>query len=106
VATALLAVPNRALAEDQLCELIDAMLKLQRLAPFSPYVYIPAIDGKLAIAATERVEACRRLNLPGGDVLYANEEDAKVLSYYCNMTSHLFLMPAVVARLFHRRFQL
>jgi len=106
VATALLAVPNRALAEDQLCELIDAMLKLQRLAPFSPCVYIPAIDGKLAITATERVEACRRLKLPEGDVLYANEEDAKVLSYYSNMTSHLFLMPAVVARLFQHCDQL
>lgn len=100
VATALLAVPNRALAEDQLCELLDAMLSLQRLAPFSPYVFIPAIDGKSAIAATERVGACRRLKLAGGDVIYVNEEDAKTLAYYSNMTVHLFLMPAVVARLF------
>lgn len=100
VATALLAVPNRALAEDQLCDLLDAMLKMQRLAPFSATVFIPGIDGRAAIAAAERVEACRRLNLPGGDVIYCDEEDAKALSYYNNMTAHLFLLPAIVARVF------
>jgi len=100
VATALLAVPNRALAEDQLCELLDALLRIQRMAPFSQSVSIPEMDGRAAIAAAERVEACRRLNLPGGDVIYGDEEDAKALSYYNNMTAHLFLIPAIIARIF------
>ncbi len=111
VATALLSVPNRALAEDQLCELLDGLLQLQRLAPYSPDVFVPELNGapaigKSAIAAAERVEACRRLPLPGGDVIYTDEEGCKALTYYSNMTCHLFLIPAVIARLFQHCDQL
>jgi glycerol-3-phosphate O-acyltransferase len=106
VAIALLSVPNRALAEDQLCQLLDAMLKLQKDAPYSEDSFVPAIDGRTAIKSAEVISVCKRLELPGGDVVYADEEDAKVLSYYGNMCAHMFLMPAVVARLFQHCDQL
>jgi glycerol-3-phosphate O-acyltransferase len=106
VAMALLSVPNRALAEDQLVELLDAMLEIQRGVPYSEDAFIPEMDGKSAIKSAELVEVCKRLSLPGGDVIYADEEDAKVLSYYSNMCAHVFLMPAVIARLFQHCDQL
>ena len=105
IGLALLSTPQRALPEDDMIGLVDKLLKIQELVPYSPDVALPT--GRFAenMRAAERLESFRRFQHAGGDVIHLTEFDAILMSYYKNSILHLFALQSLVARFFQHREQ-
>ncbi|MBF0440313.1 MAG: glycerol-3-phosphate 1-O-acyltransferase PlsB [Oligoflexales bacterium] len=101
ISLSLLSSPQKAIPEDELFELIKCLLKLQNEFPYNDNLTLPpfeSFDQKLRLA--ERLESFNRFKHSGGDVLYFNELEAIIASYYKNNILHLFALPSLVARFF------
>ena len=103
VSTALLASPEKTLAEDELCEQVDSWMALLRARPYSEDVWIPELSGAETLAYVEKVARLTRIQHPWGDIIAAEGRDAVLLTYYRNSVLHLLALPSLIASYFQQR---
>jgi glycerol-3-phosphate O-acyltransferase len=101
-ALALLATPRHAMDADQLAAQLDGYRKLLEAAPYSDRSRITPLAGVEMIDYCERLQWLRRHPHALGDVIYAVEEDAVLMTYQRNNVLHCFALPALIAVLFSR----
>ena len=101
VAVAMLSNPQRAMAEEELIDLIKLLIELQTSKDGSLENVCAVTDPKKVLEDAEAVAPINRFAYPdGGDVIYLNEVDSVLMSYYRNNVLHLFALPSLVASFF------
>jgi len=101
VGNALLASPQKAIAEDELIQQLDAWLALLRACPYSLDITIPDMDGKALLAYAEPICGLGRVPHPWGDVIVAEGRAGTLLTYYRNNIQHLLAIPSLIANSFN-----
>lgn len=101
VSLGILSSQYRAMPEDELEGLIGCLIGLAKGLGYGDR--IPQDSPKDMIENAIRLDAIRRYQHPGGDVLYFNELDSIVNTYYKNNILHVFVLPSLIASLFRRR---
>lgn len=92
-----LSMPKRAIVEVELRAQLALLLDLATRAPYSPRTGVTAFDPDQIIRYCEDMRWLRRRAHPLGDVLYMDERQALLASYYRNNIVHLFVLPSLVA---------
>ena len=92
-----LSMPKRAIVEVELRAQLALLLDLATRAPYSSRTGMTALDPDQIIRYCEDMRWLRRRAHPLGDVLYMDERQALLASYYRNNIVHLFALPSLVA---------
>jgi glycerol-3-phosphate O-acyltransferase len=100
VALALLSTTRQALDESALARVLDLFLGLMREVPYSPYTTLPEGDGLALIAHVKGMGLVAEQSDALGRILYLNEQNAVLMTYYRNNVLHVFALPALLASLF------
>ena len=97
LALVILATPKHAMAESDLLRQLQLTRDLLVGVPYSDRVTVTDLPPAKIIAHGEAMGWIRRAELPGGDVLLAEGEQAVLLSYFRNNVLHLMACTAWVA---------
>ncbi len=100
VALALLSTSKLALDEKALARTLDLYLNLLRQAPYSPYATLPEGDGLALIEYVQSMELLAEQRDALGRILYLDEQNAVLMTYYRNNVLHVFALPALLASFF------
>ncbi|MDF7667029.1 glycerol-3-phosphate 1-O-acyltransferase PlsB [Orbaceae bacterium ESL0727] len=95
----LLSAQQRALTKSRLLEHIDHLLMILRKIPYSNLVTIP---NKTAEALFEHAKDMGKFVITkdeAGEIVSLMQEQAILMTYYRNNIQHLFIIPAIVARI-------
>lgn len=103
IALALLSCPQRAMPEDELLAFLDKMRQLYRAFPYSDRAQFPEGEMSQFLREAEKLDMFQRFTHVGGDVIYLNELQAILMSYYRNNILHLIALPSLIARFFQHR---
>lgn len=98
VALALLASPEKALAEHDLIRQTETFAELLKRVPYSHDVVVPVSDGKQALDEAAHVSGLLRIDHPWGEVITVEGKEATLLTYYRNTVQHLLALPSLLAR--------
>ena len=100
VALALLSTTRQALDEHALARVLDLFLALLRAVPYSAHTTLPEGNGLDLIAHVKGMGLVAEQSDPLGRILYLNEQNAVLMTYYRNNVLHVFALPALLASLF------
>ncbi|HEK1685694.1 TPA: glycerol-3-phosphate 1-O-acyltransferase PlsB [Pseudomonas putida] len=100
VALALLSTSRLALDERALIRVLDLYLALLRQVPYSNHVTLPEGDGKALIEHVRGMELLAEQKDALGRILYLDEANAVLMTYYRNNVLHIFALPALLASFF------
>ena len=98
---ALFATPNRALAEEDLINIIGSWYHILKKAPYSTSTVIADENMQESLRYAEKISTISRFSHPAGDVIHINEKDRDLLTYYKNNIIHLFILPSLIAYYFN-----
>lgn len=93
----LLSTPKHAIDEEQLAEQVTLSKALIQAVPYSSRVTITDLDGPAMVAYGEELKILQRRKHPLGDLLYLQEEEGVLMTYFRNNTLHLFALPSLLA---------
>jgi len=93
----LLATPRQSMGEADLARQLELYASLLRQAPYSPRVWVTAIDGAAMIRYGESLGILHRQPHELGDVVQMTVEKSILTSYFRNNALHLLLMPSLLA---------
>lgn len=93
----LLSVPTHAIPEEDLLLLLDKLLTLMRVTPYSADVVLPEGEAREILRRAMSVAKVERFQHPGGDVIHVDEVESVLLGYYRNNVLHLVAVPSLVA---------
>jgi glycerol-3-phosphate O-acyltransferase len=99
-ALVILSAPSKALSEDDLLYLMTKLCDAMRAAPYSRDVTMPEGDAREHLRLASMVAKVERFQHPGGDVIYMDEREGLLLTYYRNNVLHLVAVPSLVASFF------
>ena len=100
VAVALLSTSRQALDEQALIRVLDLLLTLLRTVPYSPHTTLPEGDGRALIQHVRAMDLLAEQNDALGKILYLNEQNAVLMTYYRNNILHILALPALLASFF------
>ncbi|MBD1550456.1 glycerol-3-phosphate 1-O-acyltransferase PlsB [Pseudomonas typographi] len=100
VALALLSTGRQALDEHALARVLDLFLALLHKVPYSPYVTVPEGDGRAMIEHARALGLVAEQRDALGRILYLDEANAVLMTYYRNNILHIFALPALLASFF------
>ena len=100
VALALLSTSRLALDQSTLTKVLDVFLALQRRVPYSPHTTLPEGDGQSLIDYVVSMDLLAVQSDALGKILYLNEHNAVLMTYYRNNVLHMFALPALLASFF------
>ena len=100
VALALLSTSRLALDERALIRVLDLYLALLRQVPYSAHVTLPEGDGRALIEHVRGMELLSEQKDALGRILYLDEANAVLMTYYRNNILHIFALPALLASFF------
>ncbi|WP_137819449.1 glycerol-3-phosphate 1-O-acyltransferase PlsB [Pseudomonas sp. 2FG] len=100
VALALLSTSKLALDERALTRVLDLYLCLLRSVPYSPHTTLPAGDGQALIEYVQGMQLLAEQKDALGKILYLDEQNAVLMTYYRNNVLHIFALPALLASFF------
>jgi glycerol-3-phosphate O-acyltransferase len=100
VALALLSTSRLALDQAALVQVLDLFLALQRKVPYSPHATLPEGDGQALIDYVVSMDLLAVQSDALGKILYLNENNAVLMTYYRNNILHIFALPALLASFF------
>ncbi|HGM5581624.1 TPA: glycerol-3-phosphate 1-O-acyltransferase PlsB [Pseudomonas putida] len=100
VALALLSTSRLALDERALIRVLDLYLALLRQVPYSSHVTLPEGDGKALIEHVRGMDLLAEQKDALGRILYLDEANAVLMTYYRNNVLHIFALPALLASFF------
>lgn len=96
----ILSSPQKAMAEEDLLYLMDKLLAAMREAPYGRDVVLPEGNSRDHLKAAMSVAAVQRFQHPGGDVIFMDDREGVLLTYYRNNVLHLVAVPSLVASFF------
>lgn len=99
-ALVILSSPSKALAEDDLLYLMAKLVAAMEAAPYSRDTVLPAGDAREHLRQATMVAKVERFHHPGGDVIFMDEREGLLLTYYRNNVLHLVAVPSLVASFF------
>ncbi|MBV4501289.1 glycerol-3-phosphate 1-O-acyltransferase PlsB [Pseudomonas shirazensis] len=100
VALALLSTSRHALDESALVRVLDLYLSLLREVPYSAHTTLPEGDGMALISHVKGMNLLSEQNDAMGRILYLDEANAVLMTYYRNNVLHIFALPALLASFF------
>lgn len=100
VALALLSTSRLALDERALARVLDLYLALLRQVPYSPSATLPDGDGQALIEYVKSMDLLAEQKDALGRILYLDEQNAVLMTYYRNNVLHIFALPALLASFF------
>jgi glycerol-3-phosphate O-acyltransferase len=100
VALALLATPRQALDERALVRVLDRFLALLRRVPYSAHTTLPDGDGQALVDHARGMNLLAEQQDALGKVMFLDEQNAVLMTYYRNNILHMFALPALLASLF------
>ncbi|MEG1627212.1 glycerol-3-phosphate 1-O-acyltransferase PlsB [Pseudomonas sp.] len=100
VALALLSTSRLALDERALARVLDLYLALLRKVPYSPHTTLPEGDGLALISYVRGMDLLAEQSDALGRILYLDEQNAVLMTYYRNNVLHIFALPALLASFF------
>ncbi|WPC04075.1 glycerol-3-phosphate 1-O-acyltransferase PlsB [Pseudomonas benzenivorans] len=100
VALALLSTSKLALDEPALARVLDLYLALLRAVPYSPHCTLPEGDGQALIDYVKAMDLLAEQRDALGKILYLDEHNAVLMTYYRNNVLHIFALPALLASFF------
>ncbi|MBU3057695.1 glycerol-3-phosphate 1-O-acyltransferase PlsB [Pseudomonas indica] len=100
VALALLSTSKLALDEKALARVLDLYLALLRRVPYSVHSTLPDGDGQALIEYVRSMDLLAEQKDALGRILYLDEQNAVLMTYYRNNILHVFALPALLASFF------
>ncbi|MCG8613315.1 MAG: glycerol-3-phosphate 1-O-acyltransferase PlsB [Pseudomonadales bacterium] len=100
IATVLLSTSKQSMDEKALAEHLDAFCALLHENPYSPRTQFPSGSGHEWIEYVEEMGLIGRHKQELGDIVFAEGNNAVLLTYYRNNIMHLFALPALIASFF------
>ena len=100
VALALLSTSKLALDDRALARVLDLYLALLRKVPYSPHTTLPDGDGLALIEYVQKMDLLAEQTDALGKILYLDEQNAVLMTYYRNNVLHIFALPALLASFF------
>ncbi len=100
VALALLSTSKLALDERALARVLDLYLALLRKVPYSPHTTLPEGNGQALIEYVQKMNLLAEQSDALGRILYLDEQNAVLMTYYRNNVLHIFALPALLASFF------
>ena len=100
VALVMLSTRRLALDEATLARTLDTFTQLLRAAPYSANVTLSAMSGQEQIRHVESMGMMGRQSDALGEILYLDEPQAVLMTWYRNNILHLVALPALIASLF------
>ncbi|MCO7056656.1 glycerol-3-phosphate 1-O-acyltransferase PlsB [Pseudomonas juntendi] len=100
VAMALLSTSRLALDERALVRVLDLYLALLRQVPYSPHITLPEGDSQALIEHVRSMNLVAEQKDALGRILYLDEGNAVLMTYYRNNVLHIFALPALLASFF------
>lgn len=100
VALALLSTSKLALDEKALARVLDLYLALLRRVPYSVHSTLPDGDGQVLIEYVRSMDLLAEQKDALGRILYLDEQNAVLMTYYRNNILHVFALPALLASFF------
>ncbi|SHL06873.1 glycerol-3-phosphate 1-O-acyltransferase PlsB [Phytopseudomonas punonensis] len=100
VALALLSTSKLALDERALVRILDLYQSLLRQVPYSPHTTVPEGDGLALIEHARGMELLSEQKDALGRILYLDEQNAVLMTYYRNNVLHIFALPGLIASFF------
>lgn len=97
VATALLSTSRCRMLETDLVKFLDLHLSLLQAAPYSHRLTLPDMSGRQVLDYTEQLGLLRRRAHKLGDIMYLEERDAILSSYFRNNVAHVFALQSLIA---------
>ncbi|MFD2167349.1 glycerol-3-phosphate 1-O-acyltransferase PlsB [Thalassotalea euphylliae] len=94
----LLATENKALAENELEELLTFFLEVQRKAAYSPSLTIPKDNAKEMIEHVKELNKVTTEKDAIGNILSLNNSAILEMRYYRNNILHTYIVPSLVCR--------
>ena len=96
-ALVMLSTPSKALSEFELIYLLDTFISLIKDHPYSPDIKVAEGDGSCFLKKAIELTGASRFPYPGGDVIFLNEAEAIIMTYYRNNIVHLLVVPSLIA---------
>ncbi|MDQ6156331.1 glycerol-3-phosphate 1-O-acyltransferase, partial [Pseudomonas aeruginosa] len=96
----LLSTSRQALDESALARILDLYLALLRKVPYSPSATLPDGDGQALIEYVKSMNLLAEQKDALGRILYLDEQNAVLATYYRNNVLHVFALPALIASFF------
>ena len=100
VALALLSTQRHALDDQALARVLDLYLTLLRRVPYSPHTTLPDGDGRALIEHVKSMSLLAEQKDALGQILYLDEPNAVLMTYYRNNVLHIFALPSLLASFF------
>ena len=100
VALALLSTQRHALDDQALTRVLDLYLTLLRSVPYSPYTTLPEGDGRALIDHVKAMDLLSEQKDALGKIVYLDEQNAVLMTYYRNNVLHIFALPSLLASFF------
>ena len=100
VALAMLSTSRLALDERALIRIIDLYMALLRQVPYSPHTTLPEGAGADLISHVRDMGLLAEQSDAMGRILYLDEANAVLMTYYRNNILHVFALPALLASFF------
>lgn len=100
VALALLSTNKLALDDQAMARVLDLYLTLLRRVPYSPHTTLPEGDGKALIDYVKGMDLLSEQTDALGKILYLDEQNAVLMTYYRNNILHIFALPSLLASFF------
>ncbi|WP_341522949.1 glycerol-3-phosphate 1-O-acyltransferase PlsB [Pseudomonas sp. G.S.17] len=100
VALALLSTQRLALDDQAMARVLDLYLTLLRRVPYSPHTTLPEGDGRALIEHVKGMELLSEQKDALGKILYLDEQNAVLMTYYRNNVLHIFALPSLLASFF------
>lgn len=88
------------LDESALARILDLYLALLRKVPYSPSATLPDGDGQALIEYVKSMNLLAEQKDALGRILYLDEQNAVLATYYRNNVLHVFALPALIASFF------
>jgi glycerol-3-phosphate O-acyltransferase len=100
VALVMLSTNRLALDRRALARILDLYLVLLRQVPYSAHTTLPDGDGQALIEYVQALGLLAEQKDPLGRILYLDEQNAVLMTYYRNNVLHVFALPALLASFF------
>jgi len=100
VALALLSTQRLALDDQAMARVLDLYLTLLRRVPYSPHTTLPEGDGRALIEHVKGMDLLSEQKDALGKILYLDEQNAVLMTYYRNNVLHIFALPSLLASFF------
>ena len=100
MALALLSTSRMALDESALTRVLDLYLALLRKVPYSPHTTLPEGDALGLIGHVKGMGLVAEQQDALGRILYLDEANAVLMTYYRNNILHIFALPGLLASFF------